>query len=275
MKSSDSIIYPFFASLLFAVSAVQAQVTAINNGYHEWGSAEWTAGVPMGDATAFLNDNTHVNLSDGSTVSLRGVRIGNVTSSTAKLNVDKGLMELSYVVVGNSPNSNALYYQSGGMLNIADTQYIDFDIGSGEGPATAPCTSQAVFEGGTANLADVRFNLSSERSNSLVINGSAIEISANLLTAEPKGTSWQKGTLEFNFDRRGISTLKVDSGVVLGEKDKFILKVDGSDYVGNKSRFVLIEAGYISGQFAEIVIEGFEEDASVYAEDNNIVLTIP
>jgi hypothetical protein len=258
-----------------AATAVSAQVTAVNNGYHEWSTAEWTAGAPMGDATAFLNDNSSVSVTDGSAISTRGIRIGNVTSSTAMLILEEGRMDLSYIVLGNSPDSNAAFFQSGGSLSIADTQYIDFDLGSSEAPATSPCTAQAVFEAGTATLGDLRFNLSNQRSNTLTIDGSHAEVSATTLTGVPKESAWQKATLEFDFDRRGIAPIRLSGGLILGEKNQFVLKIDGSDYKGRESRFSLIESSFISGAFAEIIIEGFEGGASVYAEGSNIVLTIP
>ena len=262
-------------TIMAVVTSVSAQVTAVNNGYHEWTSAEWTAGAPMGTTTAFLNDNSSVTITDGATVSTRGIRIGNVTSSTAMLILEEGSLNVSYIVVGNSPDSNASFFQSGGSLDITDTQYIDFDLGSSEAPATSPCSARATFEGGEAILGDLRFNLSDLRRNTFTIDGSACEVSATSLTGVPKESSWQTATLEFDFDRRGISKIQLSGGLILGEKDNFVLKVDGSDYQGTESRFVLIESSFISGDFAEIILEGFEGGASVHTEGSSIILSIP
>jgi hypothetical protein len=252
-----------------------AQVTAVNHGDHEWSRAEWTAGLPVSGGTAFLNDNANLTLSDGAAATAQGIRIGNVTSDSAMLSLLEGTIEAYYIIVGNSITSNGSYYQDGGTLTIKDSANIDFMLGSNEGASISPCFSYATFASGSAHLADLVFNISPNRSLTFTIDGSRTDISTQSLVAMPQASSWEPATLEFKFDRRGVSTLKISSYARIGEGDQFKLKIDGSDYLGSQNRFVLVETPSLTGKFAEIEVVGFTGGASVYAEDSNIVLRIP
>jgi|SaaInlStandDraft_1057018.scaffolds.fasta_scaffold07974_5 hypothetical protein len=267
-------LYLHTAVALFAVATASAQVTAVNHGDHEWSGAEWTAGVPVAGGTAFLNDNTSINISDGTAATAQGIRIGNVTSSVAMLSLLEGSIVAHYIVVGNSVTSNGSYYQDGGALTINDSQNIDFMLGSNEGASTSPCVANATFSGGSASLADIVFNLSPNRSLSFTVDGSRSHISAKSLVAMPQAPTCKPATLDFKFDRRGVSTLKLSSFAQIGAGDRIKLKIDGSDYMGNQDRFILIETPSLEGEFVDIELVGFNGGASVYAEDNNIVLVI-
>ena len=256
-------------------SSVFAQVTALNNGSHKWTSSEWTSGVPTSGGTAFLNDNTILTIDEGDAASVKGIRIGNVTSSITTLELLGGSLSAEFIVVANSVTANANFYQLDGSLTITDTVYTDFMLGSPEGTSISPCFTMAVFEGGSASLADVVFNLSANRNVSFTVDGSRVDLSAKSISAVSQGDAPIKATIEFTFDRRGISPLKILDFIRLGEGDQIDLKIDGSDYTGRESRFVLIDSPSLIGEFGEIVIEGFKGGASVYADGTDIILTIP
>jgi hypothetical protein len=261
-------------SLALAVSA-SAQVTALNNSAHRWNTLEWTSGAPNAAVTAFLNDNTVLTIDDGTVATAKGIRMGNVISSTTSLEMLGGSLSLEFIVVGNSVTSNASYYQAGGALKVTDTTYTDFMLGSPEGASASPCFATAVFEGGSASLADIVFNISDNRKLTLTVDGSLVDLSAKSISVVPHGMAPKKATIEFAFDRRGISPIKVSNNVGLGAGDQVDLKIDGSKYKGSQARFVLIETPSLQGKFSDIIIEGFEGGASVYAEESNIILTIP
>jgi|GEM_PF-1743889 len=268
-----------FTSLgLCLLGQVSAQVTALNNGYHKWTSGEWTDGAPTAASTIFLNDNTNLTIGEGIVAQAKGIRAGNVTTSTTSIDLNGGTLDLDFIILSNSVTANSAFYQDGGLLTIANTTYFDFVLGSPEGASTASCFAQATFAGGTAVLSDVVFNLSANRALKMTVDGSRVELSAATLRGAKQGVaSVAPAVLEFDFDRRGVATFVVAGALDLGQSDQFTLKIDGSEYKGREDRFVLIDAASISGAFSEIVIEGFSGGASVYAEEANgdIILTIP
>jgi hypothetical protein len=265
------------ASLSFMTLA-SAQITALNNGYHQWNSSEWTSGIPTASSTIFLNDNTNLSISDGVVAKAKGIRAGNVTTSTTSIDLNGGSLDLDFIILSNSATANSTFYQDGGSLKIANTTYFDFVLGSSEGASTAACFAQATFSGGSASLSDVVFDLSAKRDLKLTLDGSRAEVTAATLRGAQQGTApVEPAVLDFEFDRRGIAPLTLSGSLALGAGDEFILKIDGSQYRGRETRFVLIDASALSGEFSEIVIEGFQGGASVYADEANsdIILTIP
>jgi hypothetical protein len=263
-------------ALLMIAAAVHAQVTAVNSEYHEWNTAAWSNGTPISGGTAFLNGNSFVEISQDPAAVAQGIRVGNTTAEFSTLSVTGSSLRALYIVVGDAADSNAIFKQSGGSLSIENTANLDFEIGNPFNSASMPCSSNVTFTGGTAKLADVRFNLRANRATQFVVDGSRAEIHCDRVSAATAAeTSWKNGDLEFRFDAAGIATLKVSGELALGAKNQIDLNIDGAAYMGRDIRFVLIDAGTISGSFANIKITGFSGGASVSLVDNDIVLTIP
>lgn len=256
---------PFHCLLsLAAPAALFAGVTAINNGTHEWADADWTAGPPGQGDTAFLNDNTVLVVPAGVEAFLEGVRIGNVTSSTAVLQLDGGALEALFVVVGDAPASNAEFVVDSGALRIIDTAHLDFQFGKAAAPTGESCAASAVFSGGSADLADVVFNLSAGRNSVLRIVGTAPQVAAFSLSADPAGSGpVTPAMLAFDLNASGVSPLEVSGEVALGDGDQFVLQVNGSAYAGGPGRMVLVDGGSLNGAFVDIELTGFAGNAAV------------
>jgi len=267
------------AALAFSLCTTlgsHAAITALNGGTQQWATAEWTAGVPGPTDTAFLNDNTEVTVGAGTTALAQGIRMGNNTSATSRLVLADGTLSATFIVIGDAPNSNAEFVQSGGVLSVQNTKALDFEIGNPANAPTDACFANAVFKGGESSLADLRFNLRPFRETKLSVVGSKARINAASLTAEVNATeSWTIGVLDFTFDAAGVSSIILSGNLALSEGKQFDLQVDGSAYKGTVKRFLLIDAAAATGTFHNIELKGFRPGAKVTVENGDVVLTIP
>lgn len=263
------------ASLI--ISSLNAEsVTALNFGTHEWNSAEWTPITPTSESTIFLNANTFLTVPGGTSSSVKGFRIGNVNSEIATLSVDGGSLDTHFIVCGDAPNGNASFILNSGSFTVVNTSYNDFEIGNPATSSDSNCSSVARLSGGTASLADVRFNLRSKRSTALHIQGSRVSVRADTLSADAKGDlNFQPGKLNFTLDSIGVSSLQLNGAAYLGEANYLDLVVDGTNYSGGPRKITLISATTINGTFRDIQTMGFANGANVYNIDNTqIVLEI-
>ena len=263
------------ASLLLSAANADS-ITALNFGIHDWSTANWTPLAPTADSTIFLNANTFLRLPSGTNSSVKGFRIGNVNSEIATLSVDGGSLDTQFLVCGDAPNGNASFILSAGSFTVANTNYNDFEIGNPAANSDSNCSSTALFSGGNASLADIRFNLREQRSTSLKIQGSQVSVQADSLSADPSGNlNFQPGKLNFTLDSTGVSNLQLNGAAYLGDANYLDLVVDGTNYTGGPRRITLISATSINGTFHEIQTLGFANGANVYNIDNNqIVLEI-
>jgi PEP-CTERM motif len=219
----------------------------------------------------------------GGSLSASAINIGMGNGGTGAVSISGGVATVSgttFHQVGyrlNSGTTSGTLLLSGGSLTIANGEG-GLAIGSNNG-ATQNVTGSMTVSGGSYNG---KFIVGGDGGGSgtglLTIVGSQ----ATLESSSTSGNGMDlraTGTIRFNLDNTGISTLDIsESGLRFSAGSTFV--VDGTNYTGGAATFTLIDAASFAGvNFSSVnqSVIGFNGyNATLFADalSSNIMLTV-
>lgn len=249
-------------------------LTEVGSQQSDWLQAEWSHGVPSETDTVYIRNGAKIRLSGRDKIEVYGIRLG-AGEGLPTLQNEMSYLRTHFIVVGDGPLASGTFIQAGGMVEVINTDELDFELGN---PATIPtedCYSLATFAAGQASLGDLRFNLSSKRKSRLTVYGVLPRVVAESVSFALSGEEeWHLAELSFVFSDEGIVPLLAKGTIGFGDGDRVRLMIDGSKYKGSGKTFPLCIAGDITGKPAEVVINGLSGKARVQQDRDRVNLVI-
>lgn len=249
-------------------------LTEVGSHESDWLQAEWSHGVPSETDTVYIDGGAKIRLSGRDKIEVYGIRMG-AGEGMPTLQNEMSYLRTHFIVVGDGSNASGTFIQAGGMVEVTNTNELDFELGN---PATIPtedCYSLATFAAGQSSLGDLRFNLSAKRKSRLTVYGVLPRVVAESVSFALSGEeTWHLAELSFVFSEEGIAPLLAKGIIGFGDGDRVRLMIDGSKYKGRGKTFPLCVAGDITGKPAEVVIEGLSGKATVQQDGDRLNLVI-
>jgi hypothetical protein len=243
-----------WVTILMTVAAFDmasaANYFTVENAAGNWNdTAIWAGGnLPQASDSAYVRSNATVTVNSYTTPGLALVGAGWI-NQTGTLTVGTGgVLNTTTLQAGREPTSGhstgLITLNGGGEIKATGVQ-----VGSG-----LRATGIMTINGGTFSASTVVLGHNTELDDTgdkFVINGSSAIIGTS------SHFTINAGTLEFNFDAAGISTLSVAGNMQYGSgSNAKAIVIDGTAYTGGQNVFTLITAGNLIA-FNEITLKGF------------------